>query len=239
MIDMMARRRRLVLLGLPILLGLAAMAASPTLIAEPISAVAVAQSDDEVDFFRAAQLDVVGRVKTALAHGVSPNVRDANGETGLIVAMRYEAPDVARLLMDQPGIDLEAKAPNGNTALMMAAFRNNKTAVLELLKRGAQVNQKGWTALHYAAAAGSVDITTILLDKYAYIDAESPSGMTPLMLAAREGQEQIVELLLNQGADATLKDGGFHLTAAEFALKADKPWIAKTINAYLANKKPR
>jgi len=212
-------------------LALAAAAAIPAWAAE--------QTDDEVDFFRAAQLDDVNRVAKVLLRGVSPNVRDPNGETGLIVAMRYEALKVARLLMDQPGIDLEAKAPNGNTALMMAAFRQNKPALLELLQRGAQVNQKGWTALHYAAAAGSVDITRILLDKYAYIDAESPSGMTPLMIAAREGQEDVVALLLEQGADATLKDGGFHLTAAEFALKADKPWIAKTINTFLASKKPR
>jgi ankyrin repeat protein len=220
----MMRRRLISLL-------LAAVVAIPALAAE--------QTDDEVDFFRAAQLDDVNRVAKVLLRGVSPNVRDPNGETGLIVAMRYEALKVARLLVDQPGIDLEAKAPNGNTALMMAAFRQNKTALLELLQRGAQVNQKGWTALHYAAAAGSVEITRILLDKYAYIDAESPSGMTPLMIAAREGQEDVVALLLEQGADATLKDGGFHLTAAEFALKADKPWIAKTINTFLANKKPR
>lgn len=220
----MMRRRFLSLL-------LAAVAAVPAFAAE--------QTDDEVDFFRAAQLDAVSRVAAALKRGVSPNARDPNGETGLIVAMRYESLKVARLLMDQPGIDLEAKAPNGNTALMMAAFRQNKAAVLELLQRGAQVNQKGWTALHYAAAAGSVEIARILLDKYAYIDAESPSGMTPLMIAAREGQEDVVALLLEQGADATLKDGGFHLTAAEFALKADKPWIAKTIDAFLANKKTR
>ncbi|MYM67365.1 ankyrin repeat domain-containing protein [Pseudoduganella sp. FT55W] len=212
-------------------LMMAAVVATPALAAE--------QSDDEVDFFRAAQLDGASRVATALLRGVSPNARDSSGETGLIVAMRYESLKVARLLLDQPGIDLEAKAPNGNTALMMAAFRKNKEAVMLLLKRGAQVNQKGWTALHYAAAAGSVEITTILLDKYAYIDAESPSGMTPLMIAAREGQEEVVALLLEQGADATLKDGGFHLTAAEFAIKADKPWIAKTINTFLANKQKR
>jgi ankyrin repeat protein len=219
-------RRRLVL-------GAAAMIATLA-----VPAFGAEESADEVEFFRAVQLDASERVKKALARGVSPNVRDPNGETGLIVAMRYEALNVGRVLMAQKGIDLEAKAPNGNTALMMAAFRKNKTAVLELLERGAQVNQKGWTALHYAAAAGSVEIATILLDKYAYIDAETPSGMTPLMIAAREGQEDVVQLLLDQGADATLKDGGFHLTAAEFAVKADKPWIAKTINTFLANKKP-
>jgi ankyrin repeat protein len=224
---MMNPTRRLVLLALAAL----ALPGLPALAAE--------QSDDEVDFFRAAQLDNAAAIKKILARGLSPNVREPGGETGLIVAMRYEANKVATLLMDLPGIDLEAKAPNGNTALMMAAFRQNKPMVLDMIRRGAQVNQKGWAALHYAAAGGSVEISTILLDHHAYIDAESPSGMTPLMIAAREGQEAVVALLLEQGADATLKDGGFHLTAAEFAIKADKPWIAKTINAFLAAKAKR
>lgn len=214
-----------------LLAALALAVASPVFAAE--------QTEDEVDLFRAIQLDNLSAVKKLLARGLSPNVREPGGETALIVAMRYEAYRVAQFLMDQPGIDLEAKAPNGNTALMMAAFRQNKETVLDMIKRGAQVNQKGWCALHYAAAAGSTEITTILLDKHAYIDAESPSGMTPLMIAAREGQEKVVELLLEQGADATLKDGGFHLTAAEFAIKADKPWIAKTIKAHLAAKTAR
>jgi ankyrin repeat protein len=215
-------RRRLLLTMLACALATPAMAAE--------------QTDDEVDFFRAAQLNNTSGIKKLLARGLSPNLREPAGETALIVAMRYEAYDVAKILMDQPGIDLEAKAPNGNTALMMAAFRQNKAVVLDMIKRGAQVNQKGWTALHYAAAAGSIEVTQLLLDNYAYIDAEAPSGMTPLMIAAREGQEKVVELLLEQGADATLIDGGFHLTAAEFATKADKPWIAKTINAHLAAK---
>jgi len=210
-----------------VLLAMAAAVTLPVLAAD--------QTEAEVDFIRAAQLDAVTRVKAALARGVNPNTRDSNGETGLILAMRYEAPKVASLLMNTPGIDLEAKAPNGNTALMMAAFRKNRAAVMELLNHGAQVNQKGWTALHYAAAAGSIEITSLLLEKHAYIDAETPTGMTPLMIAAREGQEEVVGLLLVEGADATLKDSGFHLTAAEFALKADKPWIAKSINAFLAN----
>jgi ankyrin repeat protein len=192
------------------------------------------QASAEADLFRALVLDRPGPVKKALAAGVSPNVRDLGGEPALIVAIRNDAPAVASLLMDQPGIDLEAKAPNGNTALMMAAYRQNKPLVVDMIWRGAKINQPGWTALHYAAAGGSVEITGLLLDQDAAIDAESPSGMTPLMLAAREGQEDTVKLLLARGADATLKDGGFHLTAAGFALKADKPWIAKAIDAHLA-----
>ncbi|NRR32344.1 ankyrin repeat domain-containing protein [Oxalobacteraceae bacterium] len=213
-----------------LLVGMAALACS--LAAGPAMADA---ADDTVSYFRAVQLDNVSAVKRLLAKGLDPNIREPErGETGLIVAMRYEANDTLQLLLAQPGINMEARAPNGNTALMMAAFRQNKPALLTLIAKGAQVNQTGWTALHYAAAAGSTEITSLLLEHHAYIDAESPSGMTPLMMAAREGMEKVVALLLKEGADASLKDGGFHLNAAEFADKADKPWIAKAIRAHLA-----
>ena len=199
-------------------------------------ALATALPPAEVALFRAVEQDRASSVKKALAGGVNPNARDLGGETALIVAIRNDANDAATVLMDQKGIDLEAQAPNGNTALMMAAYRKNQPLVTDLLRRGAKVNQSGWTALHYAAAGGSPEITNLLLDHKAQIDAESPSGMTPLMMAAREGQEDAVKVLLARGANAALKDGGFHLTAAGFALKADKPWIAKAIDAHLAAK---
>lgn len=205
----------------------------PAALAAP--AACAADASDAVDFFRAVQLDNVAAVRRVLARGLDPNLREPErGETGLIVAMRYEAMQTLALLLAQPGIDVDALAPNGNSALMMAAFRQNRPAVLALLERGARVNQPGWCALHYAAAAGSTELVSLLLARHAEIDAPSPSGMTPLMLAAREGQENVVTLLLKEGADASLKDGGFHLTAAEFADQADKPWIARAIRAHLA-----
>ncbi|KQQ45070.1 hypothetical protein ASF61_20770 [Duganella sp. Leaf126] len=213
-------------------------------ISGPVLAAAT-QSPAEVDLFRAVQMNRAAGVKKSLAAGVDPNARDLGGETALIVAIRNDANDAATVLMDQPGVELEAKAPNGNTALMMAAFRRNQPLVVDLIRRGARINppthQPGWTALHYAAAGGSAEITSLLLDHQAAIDAESPSGMTPLMMAAREGQEDAVKVLLARGANAALKDGGFHLTASGFAMKADKPWIAKAIDAHLAAQraKPR
>jgi ankyrin repeat protein len=119
---------------------------------------------------------------------------------------------------------------------MMAAYQKNKPGVLALLAKGAQVNRPGWTALHYAAAAGDLDIMKLLLERHAYIDAESPTGTTPLMLAAREGQQEAVRLLLEEGADAALKDRAWNETAAEFALRAQKPWIAEQIRRHLASR---
>jgi len=194
--------------------------------------------EDAVTFFRAVQIDDAGRLKPILARGLDPNMREPErGETGMIVALRHDAMKSFNLLLSQPGIKLETVADNGNTALMMASFKKNKEAVLALLAKGAQVNRPGWTALHYASAAGDLEIMRILLAHHAYIDAESPTGVTPLMVAAREGMEDAVKLLLAEGADASLKDLGFKSTAAEFADRADKPWIADAIRGYLASVK--
>lgn len=198
---------------------------------------AFAETEDQVDFFRAAQVDNVIVVRDVLKRGLDPNLHEPErGETGLIVAMRHDANRVFAILLQHPRIDLEAQSANGSTALMMAAFKHNKAAVAAMIAKGAQVNRKGWTPLHFAAAAGDLDIMNMLLEHHAYIDAGSPSGLTPLMLAAREGMEDAVKLLLEQGADATLKDGAYRVDAAEFATRAEKPWIAKAIKANLAMK---
>ncbi|NHZ80813.1 ankyrin repeat domain-containing protein [Massilia sp. CCM 8695] len=193
-----------------------------------------AAADPVRDFVVAAQMDNASMVKKLLKNGATPNTVDPiTGQTVLILALREGANDVIDVLLAQPGIDLERAAPNGNRALMMAAFKRNKPAVLALLAKGAIVTYPGWTALHYAAASGDDEIVRILLDHYAYIDAETPSKLTPLMIAAREGQEAAARLLMQEGADATLKNNE-SLTAAQIAERADKPRIADAINAHLS-----
>lgn len=189
-------------------------------------------------FFRSAKIDDVGTMRTLLADGYDPNgAEPERGETVMIIALREDAPRVFALLLAQPGIRLEAKAFNGNTALMMACYKGNEAAVRALLDKGAEVNRPGWTALHYAAAAGSEAIVRLLLEHYAYIDTEAPRKITPLMLAAREGKDKVVALLLEEGADASLKNAD-GMTAAEIAGQADKPWIAAAIRAHLQAKGP-
>jgi ankyrin repeat protein len=195
-------------------------------------AAGIARAGD-YDFFRAAQFDDVAEIRTMLAQGADPNRLDeVRGETALIMALHEDSARVAQFLIAQAGVDLEAKAANGSTALMMAAFMHNRVAVEQMLARGAQVNRPGFAAMHFAAAAGDEAILRILIAHHADINAPSPNRMTPLMIAAREGQQGAVRLLLEAGADTSLRTGDGK-TAAEVALERDKGYIARDIDNYL------
>jgi uncharacterized protein len=100
------------------------------------------------------------------------------------------------------------------------------------------VNKTGWTPLHYAATAGHVQLISMLLAKYAYIDAESPNKTTPLMMAAHYGTAGAVKLLLEEGADPSLKND-LGLTAIDFAQRANKTDSVEIIAAFIRAQQPK
>jgi uncharacterized protein len=202
---------------------LAMLSASAIVAMLPLSARAGAYDD----FFRAVKVDDAGAIKSLLQRGLDPNlIEPERGDSGLILAMRNNSMKVFNLLLNANGVNLETKARNGDTALMVACYAGNKPAVEALLAKGAEVNKPGWTALHYAAAIGNNDIVRLLLDKSAYIDAESPNKTTPIMMAARSGHIMTVKLLLDEGADATLKND-LGMTAIDFARQHNQKDIAE------------
>jgi ankyrin repeat protein len=187
------------------------------------AALAATTGEQTASFFRAVQTDDASTVKSLLAKGFDPNRQNpVGGEPALVLALREGSMRVFQVLLDHPGIQLEAPAANGNTALMMAAFKRNRPAAEALVARGAAVNRPGWTPLHYAAASGDEDIARLLIKHGAKVDALSPpasGAYTPLMMAAREGHSDMAAFLTSQGANPKLTNTE-GLNAAQLAERA-------------------
>ncbi|MSS71371.1 MAG: ankyrin repeat domain-containing protein [Candidatus Latescibacteria bacterium] len=77
----------------------------------------------------------------------------------------------------------------------------------KLLDYGFDPNRPNWigrTFLHRAAERGDIEISRILIEYGADIDAvELEHGGTPLATGAREGQTEMVRFLIERGADPT------------------------------------
>ncbi|MDY7547836.1 ankyrin repeat domain-containing protein [Glaciimonas sp. CA11.2] len=199
----------------------------------------VSKAANSDEFFKLVQMDDYRRLPKLLATGLDPNIVESKrGETGLMLAIREDAMRSFNILLNARGINLNARAHNGDTALMVASYKGNVAAVKALLDKEAEPNSTGWTALHYAATIGNDEIVQLLLDASAYIDAGSPNQTTPLMMAAREGKILTVKLLLDSGADETLKND-VGMNAIDFAKKFDHQDIVDGLMSRLKKARQR
>lgn len=161
----------------------------------------LAQAGAYEDFFRALNTNDAGTVRSLLARGFDPNSPDEKGQVALYVALRAESTAAVAALMDHPQLKVDAANAVGETPLMMAALRGNLAAAQALLAKGSRADKDGWTPLHYAATGPEPKLVALLLDRGARIDAPSPIQSTPLMMAAKYGNEASVDLLIARGAD--------------------------------------
>ena len=187
------------------------------------------------DFFQAIDRDDSAMVETLLKRGFDANTPSPQGASPLMSAIRQAALKSAIVLAAWPQTRVDDRNAEDETPLMLAVFHNQKSVVHLLIERQADVNKPGWTPLHYAATQGHADMVRVLMQHHAYIDAPSPNGTTPLMMAARYGNPLVTKLLLEEGADPRLKND-LGLSVLDFAHQG--PHAQETIpyiQAFLAS----
>jgi len=150
--------------------------------------------------------DKASDLKALLAKGADPNVRYTNGQPALMRAVVDGAWNVFDVLAADPRTDVNAVNPANETALMYLAVAGETERARKLIARGAQVNRLGWTPLHYAASKAQMDTAKLLLANKAMVNAPSPEGTTPIMMAGFSGRMYMVQLLLDAGADITTRN---------------------------------
>ena len=190
------------------------------------------------DFFVAVRNDDGNAIRTLIRQGFDANVRDPKGEHALHLAARDNAGKAVAALLQWDKLDVEPRNKVDESPLMLACLAGQLEMAQQLVERGADVNKPGWAPLHYAATRGHVAVMRFLLERNAYIDAASPNGTTPLMMAAYYGTPSAVKLLLESGADPLLKNQQ-DLSAIDFAHRANRADSAEIIAAFVRARQPK
>jgi ankyrin repeat protein len=147
-------------------------------------------------------------VRALLQRGADVNAAQGDGMTALHWAAEHGDHDLAAVLLES-GANPGAETRIGrHTPLHVAAQGGHHLVVRTLLQNKAgkagvnATTTTGAAPLHFAAASGSRETVTILLDSGADVNVREPQwGQTPLMFAAAAGRADVVGVLLARGAD--------------------------------------
>jgi ankyrin repeat protein len=173
------------------ILILAALAAAPALTAQSL--------------FDAVRDDDVGAVAKLLESDPAlVRATDDDDRTALHHAATYGLVDVALILVDA-GSDVDAREQDGETPLHYAAWRSELEVAGLLIESGADLeirNDWGRTPLLIVAReTGSAPMARLLIDVGAEVNLRDEGGESPLDLAAWRGFRDLVNLLLDEGAE--------------------------------------
>ncbi|XP_026232318.1 ankyrin repeat domain-containing protein 50 isoform X2 [Anabas testudineus] len=150
-------------------------------------------------------------VRLLLDAGADVDGSDSDGRTALRAAAWGGHEEVVLTLLDY-GAQVDKADSKGRTPLIAAAYMGHHEVVEILLDHNAEVDLAdgdGRTALSVAALCvptaagikGYGEVASLLLERRANPGHRDNDGMTPLLLAAYEGNDDVVELLLEAGAD--------------------------------------
>lgn len=167
----------------------------------------------------------VEKVREWISRGCDPNAKDGSGWSALHYAADFGQLEVLHTLLDMttsavsssnPGnslqhLELNARDGCGWTPLMCAAANGHTRIVEKLISDGADpllASVEGRTALHWAGSRGMDETVRVLLDARGgdQIDHVDRSGWSVLHCAMLHGSSQCTMLLLENGADKSLKD---------------------------------
>ncbi|KAK1940864.1 Ankyrin repeat domain-containing protein 50 [Phytophthora citrophthora] len=175
------------------------------------SSVTAVDKDGMTALHIAARYSNAEIVSILLDRGSSVTAVDNGGRTALHNAALMSTAEIVSILLEG-GSSVTAVDEDGSTALHIAALKSNAEIVSILLDRGSSVtavDNNGWTILHAAVRnldSDTLDKVNLLLEKEAVLNTPDKKGSTALHFAARYCNQEVVNLLLDAGAEIDVVD---------------------------------
>jgi ankyrin repeat protein len=132
----------------------------------------------------------------------------------------------------EDGADVDARGPDGATALIWAAHQGDRELVAALLARDANpdlANDYGVTALAAAAVEADAEIIGALLTAGADVESPNAEAQTALMVVARTGRVDAARLLLERGANVNARESFGGQTALMWAAAQKQPAMIRLL----------
>ena len=206
--------------------------------------VAVVSASGDSPLTKAVKANDVQAVRVLVKSGTDVNVRSGDGSTPLLWAANNGSVEIARLLIANKAA-VDAANDFGITPLLQASRVGDSAMVDLLLRSGANPNKahpEGETPLLAAARSGSVPTVRLLLTRGIDVNAtEKFQNTTAVMWAAAEGHIDVVDVLIEAGADINRQG---HITTLTDRNNADHPtggftplmWAARAGNDALVRR---
>ncbi|XP_064100704.1 ankyrin-1-like [Macrobrachium nipponense] len=173
-------------------------------------------------------------VKSCLVDGTSANSSNKRNRerTPLHAAAEKGHEGIVRLLLREEA-DVNAKDREGLTPIHLAALKGHVNVFRLLLNGGANINMKakGMKVIHFAAIGGQVLLLEVL-ETVCELSEKTDCGMTPLHLAAKQGNLTTVLWLVEQGVSFSLRDNRGN-TAEDLAREKGHTEIAGYLNSWI------
>src|SRR5947208_4949588 len=171
------------------------------------------------------------RIRALLQQRVDVNTPQIDGMTALHWATYQDDLETEELLV-RAGANVNAANRYGVTPLSLACANGNGAMVERLLKAGADPNTAlpgGETPLMTAARVGELASVKALLSRGASVHSKDDRhGQTALMWAAAEGHAEVVQELINAGADFRIRlTSGF--TPLLFAVREGRIGVVRLL----------
>jgi ankyrin repeat protein len=140
-------------------------------------------------------------IKLLIENGADVNTVSNYNATPLHIATHHNRVDIVKYLIEEAHGDVHRVNKRNTICLNVAGIQGNTKLIEYLLQQpGTDINHQdidGQTTLHFAVIKNEIDAIKLLLSYKVRIDIKNVQNMTPLELAAQNGNEEAVNYILS------------------------------------------